>query len=105
MRFSIKCRALGARRIFLAIGLLLVLSPCFSLGADRIYFNEGASVRCKILSIGVGAYKCRDPKGRIITVPKYKIARIVFSGKIAGRGYDRFFARIHAGLGRSSEYP
>ena len=91
---------MGARRLPLsALGLLLVLSPCFSLSADRIRLNKGGLLRCKIFNIGVNAYKCRDPKGLIITVPKHKIARITFSGKIADRGYDRFFSRINAGLG------
>ena len=91
---------MGARRLFLsALGLLLVLSPCFSLSADRIYLYEGTPLRCKIFNIGVNAYKCRGSNGQVITVPKHKIARITFSGKMADRGYDAFFSRINAGLG------
>ena len=80
------CLALGSSQLFLALGLLLVLSPCFSLSADRIYLNEGGSLHCKIFFIGLNAYKCRHGNGLAITVPKYKIARIIFSGNRAERG-------------------
>ena len=105
MRFFIRSHALGARRLFLALGLLLLLTPCFSLSADRIRLNEGGLLRCKIFFIGVDAYKCRNDNGLAITVPKHKITRITFSGKLAERGYDRFFSRINAGLGAVSRIP
>ena len=89
-----------SKRFYLRLGLLLVvLSPYFPLSADRIYLSKGNVLRGTILSIGTNAYKFQDTNGKVKNVPKHKIRQVIFAQGRSERGYDKFFARINAGLG------
>ena len=83
----------------LVLGLLVLFGLSFPLSADRIYLRNGNVLRGKVLSIGVGDYKFENANGAPQTVPKNKIRKVIFSRGKSERAYERFFARISAGLG------
>ena len=88
----------------LVLGLLVLFGLSFPLSADRIYLKNGNVLRGKVLrgkvfSIGAGNYKFEIAKGVLQIVPRNKIKNVTYSRGKSERGYERFFARINAGLG------